>query len=250
MDLKEFERKVLAGEITDFEPYFLEQYDSNQTDQYDQMDRRYILAKNGIETDRVATMDGYNIIMDIINEGLLPERYEEWKHYPRAGVRQALADNGYFWDYFINDEDPYIRQSIIETDLRLGLQRLDDDEDRQIIQTTLLQKTNDELELDILKAYIEAEKEYGGTEENLAHQALALKYEALTTVPSTIEKTMTPTQLFAVESPLWALDYEPDKIKQMINHLQNYPKSEEIFNIVLEEVSNGIIAINKFGATI
>ena len=244
MDLKEFERKVLAGEITDFEPYFLEQYDSNQTDQYDQMDRRYILAKNGIETDRVATMDGYNIIMDIINEGLLPERYEEWKHYPRAGVRQALADNGYFWDYFINDEDPYIRQSIIETDLRLGLQRLDDDEDRQIIQTTLLQKTNDELELDILKAYIEAEKEY------LAHQALALKYEALTTVPSTIEKTMTPAQLFAVESPLWALDYEPDKIKQMINHLQNYPKSEEIFNIVLEEVSNGIIAINKFGATI
>ena len=61
---------------------------------------------------------------------------------------------------------------------------------------------------------------------------------------------MTPAQLFAVESPLWALDYEPDKIKQMINHLQNYPKSEEIFNIVLEEVSNGIIAINKFGATI
>lgn len=145
MDLKEFERKVLAGEITDFEPYFLEQYDSNQTDQYDQMDLRYILAKNGIETDRVATMDGYNTIMDIINEGLLPERYEEWKHYPRAGVRQALADNGYFWDYFINDEDPYIRQSIIETDLRLGLKRLDNDEDRQVVQTELLGQTNDKL---------------------------------------------------------------------------------------------------------
>ena len=80
--------------------------------------------------------------------------------------------------------------------------------------------------------------------------ALELKLKAMTHVPTTIEKTMTPAQLFAVESPLWALDYEPDKIKQMINHLQNYPKSEEIFNIVLEEVSNGIIAINKFGATI
>lgn len=127
MDLKEFERRVLAGEITDFEPYFLEQYDSNQTDQYDQMDRRYILAKNGIETDRVTLMDGYNTIVDIINDGLLKERYEEWKRYPRAGVRQALVDNGYFWDYFINDEDPYIRQSIIEKDLRLGLKRLDND---------------------------------------------------------------------------------------------------------------------------
>ena len=244
MDLKEFERQVLAGEITDFEPYFLEQYDSNQ------MEYRYILAKNGIETDRVATMDGYNTIVDIINEGLLPERYEEWKHHPRAGVRQALVDNGYFYNYFINDEDPYIRRQIIEKDLLLGIQRLDDDEDRQIVQMRLLRKTNDELELDILKTYIDAEEEYGDTEENLAYQALALKYEALTAVPSIIEKTMTQAQLYASNSPLWALNYDPDMIKQMLNHLQNYPKSEEIFNIVLEEVSNGIVAINKFGATI
>lgn len=250
MDLKEFERQVLAGEITDFEPYFLEQYDSNQSDQYDQMDRRYILAKNGIETDRVTLMDGYNTIVDIINDGLLTERYEEWKRYPRAGVRQALVDNGYFWDYFINDEDPYIRQSIIEKDLHLGLQRLDNDEDRQIVQTRLLRKTNDELELDILKAYIDAEEEYGDAEENLAYQALTLKYEALTAMPSTIEKTMNPAQLYASDSPLWALNYDPDMIKQLLNHLQNYPKSEEIFNIVLEEVSNGIVAINKFGATL
>ena len=242
MNLKEFERQVLAGEITDFEPYF-----ENGNINYH---LRYILAKNGIETDRVAVMDGYNTIVDIINDGLLTERYEEWKRYPRAGVRQALVDNGYFWDYFINDEDPYIRQDIIEKDLRLGLKRLDNDEDRQVVQTRLLRKTNDELELDILKAYIDAEKEYGDTEENLAYQALTLKYEALTAMPSTIEKTMNPAQLYASDSPLWALNYDPDMIKQLLNHLQNYPKSEEIFNIVLEEVSNGIIAINKFGATI
>ena len=80
--------------------------------------------------------------------------------------------------------------------------------------------------------------------------ALELKLKAMTHVPTTIEKTMTPAQLFVVDSPLWALNYDPDMIKQMLNHLQNYPKSEEIFNIVLEEVSNGIVAINKFGATI
>ena len=108
MDLKEFERQVLAGEITDFEPYFTKTYDK------DQMEYRYVLAKNGIETDRVTLMDGYNTIVDIINDGLLKERYEEWKRYPRAGVRHALVDNGYFLDYFINDEDPYIRQDIIE----------------------------------------------------------------------------------------------------------------------------------------
>lgn len=244
MDLKEFERQVLAGQITNFEPYFKGQWD------HDQREQRYILAKNGIETDRVAIIDGYNTIVDIINDGLLPERYEEWKHYPRTGVRLALVDNGYFYDYFINDEDPYIRRQIIEKDLHLGLQRLDNDEDRQIIQLQLLQKTNDELELDILKAYIDAEEEYGDVEENIAYQALALKYKALTTVPTTIEKTMTQAQLYVSDSPLWALNYDPDKVKQMINHLRNYPKGEEIFNIVLEEISNGIALVNKFGATI
>lgn len=250
MDLFEFEQAVKNGEITDFEPYFMEQYNCSQIDQQEQREQRYILAKNGIETDRVEKMDGYNTIVDIINDGLLQERYNEWKHHPRAGVHQALVDNGYFWDYFINDEDTYIRRQIIEKDLRLGLQRLDNDEDRHVIQFTLLRKTDDELELDILKAYLDAEKEYGNTEENLAYQALALKYKALTTVPTIIEKTMTQAQLYASDSPLWALNYNPDMIKQMLNHLRNYPKSEEIFNIVLEEVSNGIVAINKFGATI
>lgn len=30
MNLKEFERRVLAGEITNFEPYFQEQYDKDR----------------------------------------------------------------------------------------------------------------------------------------------------------------------------------------------------------------------------
>lgn len=78
-------------------------------------------------------------------------------------------------------------------------------------------------------------------------KAIELKLQSLTQEPTTIEKTMTPAQLYASDSPLWALNYNPDMIKQMLNHLRNYPKSEEIFNIVLEEVSNGIVTINKFG---
>lgn len=116
--------------------------------------------------------------------------------------------------------------------------------------TELFEEVKSQTHPDIanLKRLVDFHKAPVGTKDEL--QALNLKYRAMTHVPTTIEKTMTPAQLFAVESPLWALDYEPDKIKQMINHPQNYPKSEEIFNIVLEEVSNGIIAINKFGATI
>lgn len=249
MDLNEFERQVLAGEITDFEPYFKEQYDSRKTDQYGQMDLRYILAKNGIETDRVAIMDGYNTIVDIINEGLLPERYEEWKHYPRAGVRQALADNGYFWDYFINDEDPYIRQQIIEQDLRLGLGRLDNDDDREVVRRVLERQTNDEIDLDILKAYLEAATEYGDTNIAFAYPNLKLKYDALTAVPTTIEKTMTPAQLYVSNNPLWARDYTAEQIRRILVQLRNKPKTEKSFNKSLEASQVQTTYVDKYGRT-
>ena len=211
------------------------------------MEQRYILAKNGIETDRVSEMDGYNTIVDIIDEGLLPERYEEWKHHPRAGVRRALVDNDYFWDYFINDEDPYIRQSIIEQDLRLGLQRLDNDEDRDVIRLVLEKQTNEELELDILKAYLEAEEKCGDIDDTFINSALKLKYEALTTTPTTIERTMTPAQLYASDSPLWAQHYTADKINRILPHLINQPKTEESFNTALNQERDWRQFIDEFG---
>lgn len=71
----------------------------------DQREQRYILAKNGIGTDRVSEMDGYNTIVDIINEGLLPERYEEWKHHPRAGVREMANPKAEYLTKFIDKID-------------------------------------------------------------------------------------------------------------------------------------------------
>lgn len=149
-----------------------------------------------------------------------------------------------------NQFGKFITKIDINKELRLERMTLVDHENRQIVKRKLLMQTNKEINLDILKAYINAEEEYGDTKENLAYQALALKYKTLTTIPTTIEKTMTSAQLYASDSPLWALNYEPDVIKQMMNHLQNYPKNEEIFNIVLKEVSHGITLLNKVDTTI
>lgn len=242
MDLKEFERQVLAGEITDFEPCFEKLRDGAQ------MEQRYILAKNGIETDRVSGMDGYNTIVDIINEGLLPERYEEWKHHPRADVRQALVDNGHFYDYLINDENQYIRRQIIEKDIRLGLGRLDNNEDRAVVRRVLKEQTNDELELDILKAYLDAEEKYGDAEDSYINSSLKLKYEALTTTPTTIERTMTPAQLYVSESPLWVQNYTVDEIESILPHLINEPKTEESFNTALKKERDWQQFINGLGS--
>lgn len=54
-----------------------------------------------------------------------------------------------------------------------------------------------------LASFLEAEQAF-----ERAHKlrALKLKYKAMTTVPTTIEKTMTPYQLYKIDNPLWAAE--------------------------------------------
>ena len=43
-------------------------------------------------------------------------------------------------------------------------------------------------------------------------QALDLKYRAMTHVPTTIEKTMTPAQLYEADCPLWCAEYSIEQL--------------------------------------
>lgn len=49
-----------------------------------------------------------------------------------------------------------------------------------------------------------------GTTEEM--QALKLKYRAMTHAPTTIEKTMTPTQLYDADCPLWCAEYSIEQL--------------------------------------
>lgn len=61
----------------------------------------------------------------------------------------------------------------------------------------LLKQTNPNI--DELKNFLETNQHH---EQTFGIQALELKYLAITTVPTTIEKTMSPYQLYASNSPL------------------------------------------------
>lgn len=138
----------------------------------------------------------------------------------------------------------------IYEELRLGRMTLDNDEHRATVERTLMMRTNKEIDLDILKAYLEAEKEYGNTEETLRYQALQLKYDALTTVPTTIEKTMTPAQLYISNNPLWAHDYKTVTIECILPHLKDEPQTEETFNEALAAIFKPkTVHTDKYGRT-
>lgn len=92
-------------------------------------------------------------------------------------------------------------------------------------------------EIKTVKIFLDIEEKYGDVN-SISHQALKLKYDALTMVPTTIQKTMTPAQLYASNSPLWAHDYTTEEIRNILERLKSKPRTEESFNTVLAIVAN------------
>ena len=92
-------------------------------------------------------------------------------------------------------------------------------------------------EVETIKNYLDIKEKHGDTK-SISHQALKLKYDALTMVPTTIQKTMTPAQLYASNSPLWAHDYTTEEIRNILERLKSKPRTEESFNTVLAIVAN------------
>ena len=124
---------------------------------------------------------------------------------------------------------------------------LRDKNNRAQLEYTLEGQTNDELDLKLLKAYLEATEKYGNTKV-LKYQALKLKYEALITVPTIIEKTMSPAQLYASNSPLWANNYIGITIERILRQLEKKPRTEESFNNTISKLRiNQPIMFDEYG---
>lgn len=123
--------------------------------------------------------------------------------------------------------------------------------DRALVGSNLESQTNDEIDLNLLKAYIEATEKYGNTTLNVRYQALKLKYEAMTTMPTIIEKTMSPAQLYASGSTLWANGYKGITIEQILEKLDGKPKTEESFDRALASVlgdkNKGQMMFDEYG---
>lgn len=78
--------------------------------------------------------------------------------------------------------------------------------------TNLFEEVKSQTHPDIadLKRLVDFHKAPVGTKDEL--QALDLKYRAMTHVPTTIEKTMTPAQLYDADCPLWCAEYSVEQL--------------------------------------
>lgn len=82
-----------------------------------------------------------------------------------------------------------------------------------------------------LKRLVNFHKAPVGTKKEM--QALDLKYRAMTHIPTTIEKTMAPYQLFEIHNPLWTLHYTAIAVFNITNaYDQLEPEYKQMDNCV------------------
>jgi hypothetical protein len=108
--------------------------------------------------------------------------------------------------------------------------------------TTLYEtfKTKKNPDTDVLQRFLDAKytKKSTTPDRDAYHyaymRALRVKLEALTQEPSPIEKTMTRSQLYLTDSPLWALDMIPRDIIEIVDAvawLKRYGTERQILNM-------------------
>lgn len=76
-------------------------------------------------------------------------------------------------------------------------------------------------------------------------RALRLKYKAMTTVPTTIEKTMTPYQLYKIDNPLWAAELSALGIESFLDSEDNMKYNLDLSEGIYIEPSGSTYKLSK-----
>ena len=109
-----------------------------------------------------------------------------------------------------------------------------------------------EPDIELLKKALEDERFLiNNTETRL--KALRLKYQAMTTVPTVIEKTMTPEQLYDTQNPLWAREYTVQELVSYVTYslpTTSYKKVKKLIQMdSMETNAIKLIKNTEYGAT-
>lgn len=105
--------------------------------------------------------------------------------------------------------------------------------------TDLFEEVKSQTHPDIadLKRLVGFHKAPVGTKEEM--QALDLKYHAMTHVPTTIEKTMSPAQLYEAGCPLWCADYSIEQLSYYFTLPFTFESAHGA--LVIQYIENSII---------
>ena len=203
MSLEEFEQAVTNGQIIDFESCFA---------QVEDKDEIYAMRKICIEND------------------VYRKAYRDWAdefvHFEKdEDLQFLLVDNYHCLDILICSENKEVRRAVIEQDIEYALEEHIVDYDQDIIVEQLINEIKPHAEL--LDTFLECND---GSWDPYLVNALELKQKARNIVPTTIEKTMSPIQLFEARNPLWTLTLTGCQVYDIINSSAGILELQKILN--------------------
>lgn len=193
MDIFEFEQAIIDGQITDFRPY----------------------VENGDfceNRDRKALCIRYGVAQELYPEWAQsddPDKYDDW-------IQLLLAENGYCLDILSESEAEDILAEVLKHDINYAVDNAMMTDYRHLVYDALMDAKD--IPFNVIETYFKTVNEYV-PEDNTE---LELKYQAMKMTPTTIEKTMTPQQLFAAQNPLWALNLTGNQINHVLNGATGY----------------------------
>lgn len=192
-ELKEFERAVIAGEINDYNTNF-KFYFEQAEDEDTISSMRKICIENNVYK---------KAYPDWAKEFVTFETEEE--------LQFLLLDNNHCLDILICSENKEVRREVVEKDIEYAFEDHVMEYDQDIIIDILMREIEPHAEL--LDTFLECQD---GSWKIHELRALELKQKARTIVPTIIEKTMTPMQLFEAGNPLWTKTLTGYQVRNVI----------------------------------
>lgn len=190
-DLDTFCTRMANDEIKDYQPYL---YDESK------LDHRIKMAEAQICIDELIKVDERELIPILIQNKKARIHYKNLALRGDANQQYSLARLGLFPEILLNSEDG---NTVYET-LKNS---------PHVLPKTLDMMTSKDTMAEIIEVYFEELSnpslyylnQYLSNPINYYHcRNLRQKYKAMTAIPNTIEKTMTPYQLYQSQNILWA----------------------------------------------
>lgn len=187
-----FEVRLLNNEITCIRPYF---------DGHLNLQRSYhqIMAQHGFYIDKLIETGDKYVIANLVRYNHAQEHYKEWAKNGEDEVQKALLEKGLYIDILNQSNNADVRYAVAKRYPNLSLaylKSLNDNKHYRSLDLLMSQTKPDTKALKFLFSL-----NWHKTGYNL--QTLKSKYKVMHKVPTIIEKTMSPFQLYQARNPLW-----------------------------------------------
>lgn len=207
MKLEKFIEKLDKGEIKDLKPYI----------EKEKLDILLEIAKRGLEVDYLLKRGEFEVIRTLIQNGHATEYYDFWKHHSNKIIREEMAKKGLFREEFLKDGNYEVRLAAAGNDPEylMKLANRTDAENSEISRRFGWMSDLTIKQLDFILQH-----KNGHYNKN----DYQLKRDGLLKEQTTFEKTLTVTQLFMLNNPLWTLGLSANIIHLILDY---YRRAEQ-----------------------